>query len=272
ARTPRAALVASRPGRQGPQAELGFRAEAGRRDDEIAARRRAVARPGSPPRGRRDDDADRAGRGSRASSGPREPSGGYDDPDRTVAHSPETGTPDRDDAARAAAPAEWCASAHRLRGSGHRDRVASPRGSRRTPDAGTFPQRRARRRRGPTGRAHPGPPAPARRRGPRPGSAHPGRRDRFRGGALFRRPGPARPPARLRRTGWAAPARPTPSSRASLSDAAPRVSARTFEYESSPRASARASRGRVPRARATRTRSRAAPRSSPTRHDSHSAH
>src|SRR5258708_38438454 len=151
-RAPRAALVAFRRDRWEPQAELGFRAEAGRQGDEISARRPAVARPGSPPRERRDDDADRAGRGSRASWGLREPSGGCDDPGRTVAHSPGSGIRDRDDAARAAAPAESFASGPRLRGSGHRDRVASPRGSRRTPDAGMFPRKRARRRRGPTDR------------------------------------------------------------------------------------------------------------------------
>ena len=123
-----AALVASRRDRRGPQAEVGFRAEAGRRGGGSSARRRAAARPGSPPRGRRDDDDDRAGRGSRASWGLREPSGGCDDLGRTVAHIPESGSRDRDDVRRAAAPAEWCASAHRLQGSGHRDRVPSPRG------------------------------------------------------------------------------------------------------------------------------------------------
>jgi len=84
ARTRRAALVASRRDRWGPQAELAFRAEAGRRGGGISARLPAVARPGSLLRGRRDDDDDRAGRDSRASWGLREPSGGCDDPGRTV--------------------------------------------------------------------------------------------------------------------------------------------------------------------------------------------
>ena len=60
-------------------------------------------------------------------------------------------------------------------------RAASPLGSRRTPGAGTFLQKRTARPRGRTGRADPGPPAPWRRHGPRPGTARPERRDRARG-------------------------------------------------------------------------------------------
>src|SRR6266403_6176621 len=59
-RAPRAALVASPRDRRGPQAELGFRAEAAPRGEEISARRRAVVRPDSRLRGLHDDDDDTA--------------------------------------------------------------------------------------------------------------------------------------------------------------------------------------------------------------------
>ena len=74
-------------------------------------------------------------------------------------------------------------------------RAASPRGSRRTPGAATFPRKRARRPRGPTGRAAPGRSVLGHRHGPPPGTALPARRDRSHGEALPPRAGPTPRPA-----------------------------------------------------------------------------
>src|SRR5712691_250145 len=181
--------------RKALQEAAGPRAEAGRRGGGTEARRRAVDRPGSPPRGRRDGGGDKAWRDSRAWWAPLGPSDGCDVPGRSGPRSPGTGSRGRGDGAPAGGPAGSCAFEPRPRRHDHRERAASPRGSRRTPGAVTFPRERAPRPRGPTGRADRRLRGRRHRRGPLPGSALLARRGRCRGGERSPRAAPARPPA-----------------------------------------------------------------------------
>ena len=148
--------------------------------------RRVHDRPGSPPRGPRGDDGDRAWRDSRAWLGRLAPNDGRDGPGRTAAHSPGSGSRGPGGAARAAAPGESSGSGPRFPQHAHPDHVASPPGLRRRPSVETFPRKRARRLREPIGPVDPGPRARVRRREPRPGNALPVRRDRARDGEPFR--------------------------------------------------------------------------------------
>jgi hypothetical protein len=170
-------------------------ASAGHRAIGSATRRPAVARRENLLHGRRGGAGDTAWRGWTAWWDRREPSGGGDVPGRTAVRTPETDSLGHDGAALCATRAEWFACARRSPPRDRRRRVASPRGSRRTPSASMFPRKRARRLRGRTGPADRDPPAPRRRRGRRPGSARPVRRDRGHDARPFPRAGQARPPA-----------------------------------------------------------------------------
>src|SRR5258705_1666509 len=188
---------------------------------EIAESRQALARPDNPPRARPDDAAGRGARGSRAWSDRRAPNGEDDAPARSGHRSRESGNSGPDGGALAGGREESSGSGHRSPPSAHCHRGASPPGSRRTPDAGTFPRKRAPRHRARTVPADPDRPAPGHRRGPPPGSAPPGRRDRGGAGPTpragpGRRPaaGPARAFPRKRPQG-SRPPRPAPAGRGS---------------------------------------------------------
>ena len=174
----RAALVGPALGRQLLQGYAGPRA---------AAARRTLDRPDSPPRERLDGVGDRAWRDSRASSGLLEPSAGCDGPVQTVIRSPGSDSRGLGSAALAVAPVGSSGCARQLPPHAHRARAASPHGWHRTPDAETFPRKRALRPRAPTGPVRPRPPAPERRHGRRPDIARPARRDRCRGAGPSRR-------------------------------------------------------------------------------------
>ncbi len=121
----------------------GPREAAGHPPAGTEARRRAVDLPGNPPRGLRGGADDTAARGSTASSRRLAPSAGRDGPRRRTPRSPRSGSRGPGGAARAAAPEESCESALRSPRRARPHRAASPRGSRRTPGAATFPRRRA---------------------------------------------------------------------------------------------------------------------------------
>src|SRR5712692_9603461 len=129
----RAALAGLSLDRRAIHEEAGPRAEAGRPGGGTEARRRAVDRAGNPPRERRGGGGDRARRDSRAWWGPLVPSGGCDVPAQTGARSPENGSRGLGGGAPAVAPAGSCGSGQRPPRHDHRDRAASPPGSRRTP-------------------------------------------------------------------------------------------------------------------------------------------
>src|SRR5439155_222595 len=204
----RAVLVGSRRDRRELPEEWAPRAEAGRPGGETEARRRAVDRAGSPPRERRGGGGDRARRDSRAWWGPLGPSDGGDVPVRTGARSLGTGSRGRGGGAPAVTPEGWCGCAQRPPRPGHRDRAASPRGSRRTPGAATFPRKRGCHPRGRTGRADRDRRAPGRRRGRPPGIALLACQGRCRGGG----PSPRRGRAHRLVAGpwWAAPRKRPP--------------------------------------------------------------
>jgi len=141
----RAALAGASRDRRAPQEDEERRAEACRPGAGTEARRPAVDRACSPPRGPRGGGGDRAGRDSRASWGPLVPSDGCGVPGRTERCNPENGSRGRGGGAPAVAPGESCGCEHRPPRPGRPGRVASPPGSRRTPDAGTFQLERVRR-------------------------------------------------------------------------------------------------------------------------------
>ena len=144
----------------------------------IAARRRTVARPGSPLRAPRGGVGDRARPDWRASSGLRAPSDGCDELAQHPHCSQGSDNPSRDDAALGELPAESSGSGPQLPRRDHHASAASPRDSRRTPGVGTFPRKRACRPRAWTAPPHRDSRVPARRRGPPPGNARRKRRDR----------------------------------------------------------------------------------------------
>ena len=161
---PRASFSArrGRQDRQAPPTGAGIW-EAGRRVDGNGASPRLCSSC-SPPRESHGGAGDRASRGSTASWGRPGPSGGRDAPRPTGPQPGKRHPPGPVGEARDVTGAGSSACARPPPRGCHLRRVASPRGSRRTRGAGTFPRERARPPPGPTGPADPRPPAPGHRR------------------------------------------------------------------------------------------------------------
>ncbi len=188
-------FAAPRRDQQAPRRVAAPRGAADHQAGGTGGPRPVPARPGSPPRGLLDDAVDRAGGDSPIRSVRPAPSGARDAPRRPAHGSPGSDRSGPGAAAPAAARAESSGCGLRSRPRVRPRRVASPRGLRRTPAAGTFPRKRGSRLPAPTGRVAPGPPAPRRPRGPPPGTARRERRDRARDAARSRPAAPARPRA-----------------------------------------------------------------------------